>query len=350
MIRPVEVDQLTAVFSSAREWLLVPPELEGSAACALSAMLKRLLGTAICDTVCSTGDDPASHALMEQVETQLRHETEAGTFDPGEHDAKLLFLCAGILATHGYSAHGIRDFASEVGTALTGLSHVPLAFRAEAVLLARLGYAHRPNMQSVGLDCLCHDPFGLLRADANDVRAMCRRIAAATEFGLIPLRGNAIERQKLSQALTAILLHSLRDYNLSLGVVVLRTIAYLRRPIRPPLDSAVTFLLGQQHDDGKFGYLAEDYTRDSSDPGFDLVAELHLPLTVACLWTLGEVLVPGFRLFDLARLDVGTSSRPVLASSAPTQHRVALRSAIRTEEVLSNPSRQCARRGVANDP
>ena len=126
-------------------------------------------------------------------------------------------------------------------------------------------------------------------------------IAAATRFGQQPLRADVEIQRYLGRLLPVILLQTLRDYDLEMGTILLRTICYLDLPRTKAIDLAIEFLIDQQQSDGRFGYLAIEsagIARSTELGSVDITSKLYLPITVACLWSLAETLVPRFNLFS----------------------------------------------------
>lgn len=92
--------------------------------------------------------------------------------------------------------------------------------------------------------------------------------------------------QFFSEALPAIALVYFRDYQLELGCYILQTIAHweMSRPFI--LDQAIPFLRLQQQTAGYFGYLSFTGKSQLEKRQANLINEVYLPITTACVKTL----------------------------------------------------------------
>ncbi len=94
----------------------------------------------------------------------------------------------------------------------------------------------------------------------------------------------------------------LRRYNLEEGLMLMRSMNYLRMKKDEALKQAIDFMLLQQNQVGRFGFYASEIRRSKvSDPKFDEVSKLYLPLTVSSMWTFGELINSNFSLFNSVR-------------------------------------------------
>jgi len=113
------------------------------------------------------------------------------------------------------------------------------------------------------------------------------------------------DRRRAQDALTGVAVCQLRSYELSRGCRTLRLLAAVTEGgWSELLTHALGFLAMQQRPDGCFGYFGPELgayeRRRDTDP---LFIRLHLPVTVACLWTAAELLQPSWRLYPaLGRL------------------------------------------------
>jgi hypothetical protein len=103
----------------------------------------------------------------------------------------------------------------------------------------------------------------------------------------------------LDCALTGLGLAYLQQYDLEFGARLLRAATYTGVVRTQGLAWGVEYICRQQRPDGAFGYIATNLV-----DGVELEDKLvnisyHLPVTTACLWTITELTLPGFRLFSL---------------------------------------------------
>lgn len=269
----------------------------------LSAALRILLGYWICECVLQSAAAPRGVTeLMRHVESRLCTQSGARNFEPLRYDARLLLLAHHILSVCGCRTYGIETFAQQLAAAVKERLIVPLRCVGEALLLARLGYGEYPPIPTLEPRDAGTDAFCLLRGDEEQILSVCQNIGAATHFGSQRLRATAGVRSYLGHMLPIILLQSMREYNLELGALVLRTIRYLRITGNQALSVAISFLMDQQLVDGRFGHFGIEAAKISELEGKDssqVANELYLPITVSCLWTLAEV--GKVNLFSLPR-------------------------------------------------
>jgi hypothetical protein len=112
-------------------------------------------------------------------------------------------------------------------------------------------------------------------------------------------------------------LQSLREYDIALAAIVLRTIAYLQVPTSRWLEHAVRYLESQQQCDGRFGYFAASSAKYTTQADVTIDTDLFVPITVSCLWTISEMRTPGFRLFG------AFSDQPSLARGRTAETKTA---------------------------
>ena len=238
----------------------------------------------------------------------LASEAAGGAFDPYAHDAKLLLLCRLAMRDCGYDSEPLQALCRDVVAATHTMSVVRPRLAGVVLLLERLG--EEPVRRGTSIDTEVAVPAGsLLRADAAVVRDVCNAVAGSTFFGSrrLPARDTA----GLVSTLPVILLEKLRQYDLTLGATVLRTLKYLRARAKEEVTFATEYLLCQQADDGRFGYYAREVAEGDglADPELDL----YLPVTVSVLWALVEAWTPSFRLVEQRP----RRARAELAQAAP---------------------------------
>jgi hypothetical protein len=107
------------------------------------------------------------------------------------------------------------------------------------------------------------------------------QIEAATNFGARrPERAD----DGLSEALALLALEKLREYDLDLGMEILRALTYLGTSRATEVSYALDYLVSQQSPSGRVGYYARELSRARSPAE----VSLHLSLTVSFIWTLAS--------------------------------------------------------------
>lgn len=263
--------------------------------------LRALLGAAICERAAG---DPACRypsadlrLLARHVRRCLEAEHDRGSFRPPEHDPKLLLLGQRVLSECGVPSPVLGRHARALATALGSRPAAQTAgcMAGERLLLAALGHLDPAPPPAWPVTPSFDE---VVTAGLPEIQAICGHVAACTGYGTagdaVPGHGTATDG--LCAGLMVVMLDALRRYDLVTGALLLRTLCYLRAQGGRAVRCAVSFLLAQQRPDGRFGYLAMEAGRVRAELNLDPDAELYLPMTVACLWALAEVLA-GLRLF-----------------------------------------------------
>lgn len=295
------MNPVTDVFSPAREWLsTVTRHLvdapSGNEVRQTSALLQALLGLIICDRA----DNPSGQlrSAVALVRWWLNTQHASGRLAYSDLDPVLLLLALRELRVHGEVEPSLDDHAGQLASDLRRADRVPSSSAAVALILGQLGYEIESVAATLSLpDLTGEERYALLLAGPDRLRGHCAEIAAVTGFGT---RDSAIpeqEREVLTALLPTLLLRSLREQDLELGAELLRITSYVGAPVDGPVRRAAGFIAAQQRPDGRFGYVGVELARCAGDVAVDEIIDVHLPLTVSCLWSLAEVLVPGYRLF-----------------------------------------------------
>lgn len=266
----------------------------------LGDLSRLLLGGWLCQSALQGTAAPEGLAsVAEHIEGRLRRETLEGAFDPFRYDTKLLLITHKILSLYGYRAYGIDEFAQQVAQAFKDLPGLPPRYVGELLLLAQLGYADDPPAPALEVSQIGSNVLRLLLADDAEIRAACQYIAAASHFGRRCPQAPADVRGCLNRVLPIVLLQSLKEYNLDLGAILIRTIHFLQPIADRATTVAVDFLLDQQLPDGRFGRFALELAQIAKTNECDVrhaSRRIHLPITASSIWSLAELY--GFNLFS----------------------------------------------------
>jgi hypothetical protein len=139
----------------------------------------------------------------------------------------------------------------------------------------------------------------LFQADEPVIRLLTAAIAATTAYGQYPPSGEPEFLEQLAVALPIWMLYYLRQHNLEVGALLLRTMNYLNLQEDPAFQMGINFVLAQQQLDGRFGFLASEIVKlRENKPNLDERLEIYLPITISCLWTIAEITEPDFILFS----------------------------------------------------
>lgn len=289
---PTDVTRTLDALARARKWLLDAGMSSESA----GEIGKALVGVSVCERAAAGPRASAElKSLARHMAERVTASATSGTFDPYDHDAKLILLCLRTLdECQVPRPRALERFATEIAIALGKRSVIPARYAGEATLLSALHHLP-PRLRFEHDDPAPSSPtfHALLTGGPQFVRSTCASVAASTVFGL---RRAAFPT--LREALPIVLIGALRAYDLELGSLVLRTCVYAGLARTAEIAEAITFLLDHQLKDGRFGHLEAEAERiaialDREDVGL----ALHLPITTACAWALAEAALPGERLF-----------------------------------------------------
>lgn len=117
------------------------------------------------------------------------------------------------------------------------------------------------------------------------IRELCQIIIIHTAYGEDPTAISQTQRAVLEQALPPIALAYLRDYKLDLGCLVLNALHHIGCGALVA-EQALPFILLQQQPGGAFGFLTPKARVLLQRRNANIDADVYLPLTLTCLWTL----------------------------------------------------------------
>jgi hypothetical protein len=217
-------------------------------------------------------------------------------------DAGLLLCCAGILRSLGRPNPCLEEFASRLGQDLPPPGEpldldAALELASARHLLAALDYLPWTDPQGPEkLAALCAG-IGpdLFRLDDPGRARLTTALLAASEFGHRALR-DLDEAIRLAVPVWA--LTSLQRNQLERGAVLLRVCNSLCPPGDPSVAAGAAFLMMHQRSDGAFGFLGPERAKISELlTAVQPELEVTLPITVAVVWCLAEVLTSDVRLY-----------------------------------------------------
>lgn len=302
MIRP---EVIARALRSSRAWLGASGHYPTSSP---RQLLQGMLGIWTCDR--ALGEDSAEMASLVAIGlARLRIPEDLHGVDP-----KLSLLCLQAIDRERRVTATIRAFATSIALSISELSSIPAGHAGVAVILHELGF---PGIRVRTLPLTKEADTDLLLCGGPEVvRGVCRAVAVESHFG-----ARRIGRSRFvcfRGVLPALLLQTLRSYDLDTGAMLLRTARYLDLPIRGRLAECVSFIMDQQTREGRFGFYAIERAaiRESSDlPNFDADLSLHLPVTSSCAWALAEVLKGPGVLFTQHRAVMSWPTRDQFVSS-----------------------------------
>jgi hypothetical protein len=214
--------------------------------------------------------------------------TPQGTMSPAMRlaDPCLLLMALCRQSMRGCDMAPFAEYLHEVENALLEAAVRPPGSRGQALLIyslfRALGGREVPALHG-GLDV--PPAADVFAAGDEAISDLCHVLALRSGFGRSPVSLETAHRQDLEEALAAVALAYLKDYRLDRGCQVLRALMYLD-PSSPLLEQAMSFLRMQQQVSGRFGFLSHEGRGLLAERQADLDAEVYVPTTLTCLWTL----------------------------------------------------------------
>lgn len=290
-------EQIQSIGARARTWLIrLSQQAEMHSGYAIKQRLQILAGLWICERTLLQDDSlSATQAYLPLVSRHLAASNDIFT-DLLHADPPLALLALGIMRFfHVHNQH-LEAFAAQISQLLqTTTDASDLADNAlflTCFLLQRLGlYAHLPTytLQEMPISTL-------LQTDDATVRAFAANIIAATQYGAIVPQETSFVRE-VKALLPTWMVYHLNQYHLEAGMQLLRCMRYLHLWQHRSFLAGLRFLVVQQQQDGRCGFLGQEIaqTPSSNDASMsDLL--IYLPHTVSFLWTIAEATKPEFLL------------------------------------------------------
>jgi hypothetical protein len=166
------------------------------------------------------------------------------------------------------------------------------------LIVALTGLGQMPQLPSIDR-LIDTGMLDLLQADKAAIDRIAGQIIAASAYGTAVPTISVRLRQRLVEGMSVWLLDFARKYRLDNVALVMRCLTYLGE-VRAG-DDAMRFLIAQHHPSGHFGFFGPEAARARRvSHAWDEAALLQLPMTLACLWSLGECRDHEFRLLRSA--------------------------------------------------
>ena len=267
----------------------------------MTSILQALTGYWICEKALGVDmGKPDTQSLAREVQRRLNLDEQEAFSALLSSDAALIFLCAGILRAFGNENTMMESFIREVASGIQMHKDQDQVEAAELFtarfLLHKLDLHPCPDTCGIDSSRISHIT-NLFQADESVVRSLAADIAATTVYGQKPPSAEPELLKQLTVVIPIWMLCYLRQHNLEMGALLLRTMNYLRLQEDIAFQMGFNFVLEQQQLDGHFGFLAPEISRfRSMKPCPDVTFELYLPFTVSCLWVIAEVMNPEFVL------------------------------------------------------
>jgi hypothetical protein len=295
------VDTIDGAAARASDWLAgLADGADGAGTPPLAGLLEVLVGCWICARGLAVDAGRGRlHAVAREVMQRLQRRAQ-GHRALLRCDAALVLVCAGILRAQGYRSATLESFIRDVAASLPTRGRGRPDLFPVRFLLHRLGLHRGPGRCEIGAGAVLREanPF---RGDESAMRSFASQVAAATSYGQTVCSRDTAVRERLAMVAPVWMLSCLREYDLELGALLLRTMGYLKLRQDRVFREGIDFLLEQQQPAGRFGFLARDLAGQRAGARRDAAWALYVPITVCCLWAIAEASNPGFVLLQIDR-------------------------------------------------
>jgi hypothetical protein len=122
-------------------------------------------------------------------------------------------------------------------------------------------------------------------------------ITAITMFGHKKISNRAF-LEEVYTVISSFMFHALSEYNIDLGLKLLRGIRYLDLHKTKTVEQSLNYIINQQRQDGRFGFFGPEsvlLSKLNNTSNCD-VCLLYLPVTVSAIWTFAEIMSKDFIL------------------------------------------------------
>jgi hypothetical protein len=293
---------IAGIASAARAWLVSLLErvpVHGDAA--VRALCHVLVASWIADTM--AGNDRAKSAGFTEVAQHVARSLNASKnydhIDCVKPNLKLLVEL--LLASEGLGVEPFRQFLIQSVSILRRADPVleaDLSLMDKRILLYNVGLLPRPStVPADGVRELLED--FRLSASAEVIEALTLQLECLSGWGTQLVDADVVAPW-LGNMLAGFAVQRLRNYDLISAARLLRLLEYLAASrIIARRDDLYSGLFIQHRKHGPFGWYGPEAARPRklSSPLLEDM-ELYLPTTLECLWTLAEVSMGDWRLFD----------------------------------------------------
>jgi hypothetical protein len=265
-----------------------------------------LLGSWMSDSILGSMNS-AFPQVAKQVWQELMAREQGSDVDVSIAPPALRLIVAALLSSQGLLVPSLHDFLSRATEVLNETSAADaltdMSLCEKRVLLHSLGLHPAPTMLSYS-EVVEFARTIPLSASVDNIEELLLRINSFTAYGTqrVTLDSSDIWIQELLAGLAT---HFFRQYDLMMACKLLRAMCYLDVTESHYSDAFIKFLPLHQRPKGAFGFfgIEESTLRKTMPQTFSLDLDLYLPVTVGCLWALGEASDNRWRLYnELPRL------------------------------------------------
>lgn len=269
-------------------------------------MFQSLIGCWICEKALVANEElSCTLFLAQEIQQYLDYKERNPISALLQCDSALLLVSVGILRALNRTSKSLELFIQKLLSNMKMPLHQNLLQEQSIelftihLLLNQLHLYEDPSAYAFHLP-LAFSERNVFQAEEALIRSLAAEIAAATSYGQKAFVAEQEVLSLLAVGLPIWMLSYLRQYNLEVGAWLLRTMNYLHMKEDKAFHMGLRFICEQQQIDGYFGFLSLEISKlraGKVNSSFDEVLDLYLPLTLSCLWTIAEAILPNFVLF-----------------------------------------------------
>lgn len=263
----------------------------------LQDLILCIMGIYLCDRL----ENKSDHPRAKQALSALSHHLEKFDMELAKEKigAVRLLLSYKILWFYGLDPGILLKISKEYAGLFKKIgSPVPMEYTAIQMFLYDMELIDtKPGARIINSKDIYHEPLEILSASKEKLVEICELINTASLYGTASVPGQPGYCAELIGLLMPVMFQRFRVNDLEPGLMILRSLNYLGLKDKVILDNVLDFLPGQQRNNGSFGYQPRGSKFISQKEV--LTRNLYLLNTISCLWSIAEIVVPGFRLFAL---------------------------------------------------
>jgi hypothetical protein len=293
---PLEPDLGTAV-AQAQRWLLqVRDGVLADDTPRPETLCRLLVSSWICEHL--AGHDPGGIDPLADIAGVLAR-SDAGVSAWAAVPPGLRLLSASLLRARGVAMPPLEAYFGRVRDVLAAEAPEDagddLALAEHRLILAAA--AGLPAPPRLALEEVLSAAGGIQLESESDIDDLARRISSWAAYGLHPVELPP-DAAWVVDVLAGAAQHALKAHDLSRAASLTRVLSYLGDAGREAARECCAYMLVLQRPSGAFGLSGPEVAGLArSVPGFSATDDLVLPVTLDCLWALGEGLGDGWRLY-----------------------------------------------------
>jgi hypothetical protein len=262
------------------------------------SMLYLLLGEWIYRNTSRGSSSAKISSIGSKVKSMLETLSKNQTRKLMDYDAVLCLLTTGIMRKLGFKSSVLEEFSDTICQTLGDIKRQ--SWQEELPLVQVRFLANRIGCVNSfkNIDDIFKNEIDIssLYSDRNIINNFAYAIAALTDFGKNKVPYDFNKHNEVCSAISSATVCAFHDYDLHLGLSLLRTMTYLQLSHTLFFKKYLEYTICQQQQDGRLGFYEPELLR-LKEIHDDDIDKFYLLITISSMWTLAEIVNPEFRLF-----------------------------------------------------